>query len=63
MHPNTYIDLTILTTGSEIGQKFTENDSTSRDHLLYLAFIADLMVAIVGLTSTFSTNIKFFKII
>ena len=63
MHLNTYIDLTILTEGSEIGQKFTENDSTSCDHLFDLAFIAGLMVAIVGLTSTFSTNIKFFKMI
>ena len=63
MHPNTYIDLTILTTGSEIGQKFTENDSTSRNHLFDLAFIAGLMVAIVESTSTFSINIKFFKII
>jgi hypothetical protein len=57
------IDHTILTAGSEIGQKFTENDSTSRDHLFYLAFIAGLMAANMGITSTFSTNIKNFKMI
>ena len=59
MHLNTYIDLTILTEGSEIGQKFTENDSTSCDPLFDLAFIAGLTVAIVGLTSTFSVFYKY----